>query len=172
MRLSDISNYGWTVIGIVAIFVLIVCAVLLYSLVKQGRKIHTPLGDINEDEGQTDSVSGGKNVVQRSTINGHVGDLHYHQTTTKLSTYERNVYSLCISVLEFAKKNDNMVNAEQLKDICGDYDEAVYQTILNENVFHSWKNQRKLGLGKMLNKDIDRLIVKYNIELSKNNNYE
>ena len=146
------------------------CSSLFFGQARS--KIHTPLGDINEDEGQTDSVSGGKNVVQRSTINGHVGDLHYHQTTTKLSTYERNVYSLCVSVLEFAKKNDNMVNAEQLKDICGDYDEAVYQTILNENVFHSWKNQRKLGLGKMLNKDIDRLIVKYNIELSKNNNYE
>lgn len=39
--------------------------------------------------------------------------------------------------------------------------------IYNEKVFYSIHGQRQVGIGKMKINDINRLIVKYKIELSK-----
>lgn len=163
MDVSGISNLGWIIIGLVSALI----AYLLFKASQKGKKVKTPLFEVgNEDEGKNIAVNS-KNAIQRSTVYGNVGDNILIGTAPQVSPLQKQICSLCIKVLSFAKEHHNMVSTEDLEKLCGDYSDAVYQIILDENVFHPIAGQRKIGIGKMKNKDISRLITRYQIELSK-----
>lgn len=163
MNVSGISNFGWIIVGLVSVLIVY----LLYKASQKGKKIKTPLFEVgNEDEGKNIVVIS-NNAIQRSTVNGNVGDNIFIGTAPQVSPLQKQIYSLCIKVLNFAKEHHNMVSAKDLEKLCGDYSEAVYQMIDDEKVFYPIAGQRKIGIGKMKNKDICRLITKYQIELSK-----
>ena len=163
MDLSEISYIGWIVIGCVAIAILL----LMYKLVIKGKKIKTPLFRIeSEDDGKSLAFNS-KNTVQGSSVYGNVGDNIFIGTASQVSPLQKQLYTLCIKTLSFAKENRNMVSAEDLKKLCGKYSDDVYQIIYDEKVFHPIAGQRKMGIGKMKTQDISRLITKYKIELSR-----
>ena len=158
MDFSSISTIGWLIIGLIVI--------LLFILVKNGKKIKFPFFELGEDD-VSKKVETSKNTVQDSIVHGHVGDVNIINNEPSLSSEQKKILELCIRVLEYAKSNNNSVSSSDLLKLCGSYDEAVYQMIYNEKVFYSIHGQRQVGIGKMKTNDINRLIVKYKIELSK-----
>lgn len=120
----------------------------------------------DEDEDKNKNVANNsKNVIQGSTINGNV-DYNFYASQSQSNLRKKHIYELCIKVLKFSLEHDNMVDAKNLKEICGSYEDAVYQMIDNEQVFHRVSGQRDVGIGKMKTDNIKKLITKYENELS------
>ena len=123
MNLSSVSNFGWVIIGLVVVFI----AWLLFKSSQKGKKVKTPVLEIeDEDEGKNVSVNG-KNTVQGSTVHGNVGDNFYYSVAPQISPLQRHIYGLCVNVLKYALEHDNMVSARDLDVLCGEDADAVYQ---------------------------------------------
>ena len=80
MDFSSISTIGWLIIGLIVI--------LLFILVKNGKKIKFPFFELGEDD-VSKKVETSKNTVQDSIVHGHVGDVNIINNEPSLSSEQK-----------------------------------------------------------------------------------